>query len=184
MNKLCFVGLIAPCIFLTGCGAIIVGLLMQPGAGYSAIKDYEFPNHTKNEIRQSIVCVFKNSPEYKVPITIDANFLIHEYSSPGTPEHNRWNADSVNFHFFIVSETDSFLLWTRFSGLMDNWNEAETNYGITGVIDIMGVSINKLKWMKKGDTKFKRSDRKKSVKLFETEILPKINEYLTNPCPR
>ncbi len=179
MNKYNLVGLVVFCLLFTSC--VYIGLL-NIGVGQSAIKGYKFPNHTKNEIRQSIECLFKNHSIFKVPNTIDSNFLIHKYSSPGTPEFNRWNADSVNFHFFIVSEKDSFLLWTRFSGLMDNWDESETEFGHTGVLVIYGVSINKSGWKQKGDSEFKRSDRRKSIKLFETEILPKINEYLVKPC--
>lgn len=179
MNKVYIAFVVFFLLMFSGCAFIS---LLNIGVGQEAIEEYQFPMFTKNEIRQSIKCVFEKTPQYKVPNTIDSNFFIHSYSSPGTPEFNRWNADSINFYFYNIIETDTLILWTRFSGLMDNWNNPKTEFGLTGILVIYGVSFNELEWKQKGDKDFSRLEKKRTINLFETEILPKIKFYLSKPC--
>jgi hypothetical protein len=173
MNRILGSSILIFLLLLTSCSFL---KLLNIGVGQESVKEYKFDFCSKHQIYKSIKLMLSNNPQYNLPLNLDSNLLIHKYSSPGSELHKRWNADSVNFHFTVISEQDTFLLWTRFSGLMNNWEVPSAK------IVIYGVSINNSEWKQQGDKDFKRLERRRAINLFELEILPKINEYLINDC--
>lgn len=161
-------GFLIFCLLLT-CSGCCIRLLFFTGGGDKIIKSYALKTNTKNETNNAIKCLFINHNEYKVPDSVKPHLLIHNYSDLSTLKSQEWNADSINFHFYVKKENKEYLFWTRFRGLADNWDVTQYEYGTACIISIKGITeLNNHEYKKRV-----------AIKLFETEILPKIQEYLT-----
>jgi hypothetical protein len=100
--------------------------------------------------------------------------VIHYYSDLSYPESRRVNADTVQFHFYVkTNEGDKILYWTGFAGLEEEWLRKSTELALVGYKKNGGrMNIHE-------DFKNERAIKKDPyIKLFETEILPKIKEDL------
>jgi hypothetical protein len=182
-NKLRFLGYTTLLIFLSSCG-IIAGIFMNKFVGGTGkLKLYTYSEYTKKEFNDAVQCVYKNYSQY-IPPEKYKNTMIHFYSNLSSPESRRFNADTVQFHFYVKTITgDEILFWTAFVGLEENWNTLKYEYGISCELGLRGYEKNEEGLLIHEDFKNEKAIKKDPyIKLFETEILPKIQGYLVNPC--
>lgn len=148
--------------------------------GTGKLKLYTYDEHTKKEFNEAVQCVYKKYPKYTPPVKYK-NTMIHYYSNLGSPESRRVNADTVQFHFYVkTNEGDEILFWTGFVGLAENWNTLKYEYGASCELALIGYKKNDGILVIHEKFKNQRAIKKDiNIKIFESEILPKIQEYLT-----
>lgn len=142
--------------------------------GTGKLKLYTYEDYSKKELNNAIQCFYKKHPQY-IPPEKYKNTMIHYYSDLSDPESRRVNADTVQFHFYVkTNEGDEILYWTRLSGLQENWISKPSE------LALKGYKKNSEKLLIHEDFKNERVIKKDiNIKIFESEILPKLQEYLT-----
>ncbi|HBX49744.1 MAG TPA: hypothetical protein DEH02_01595 [Bacteroidales bacterium] len=157
-------------IFLNGCFA-----LSFVGGGTGLLKSFVFSENSKKDINTAIHCLFSKYPQYIPPDKYE-NSMIHMWPDLSTPDSRRFNADTVQFHFYIKTESGrEILFWTRFRGLEEEWLSKAPELALIGYKEKKGLQTNSDFGI------FRPIWADKNVKLFQKEILPKIEYLLKHP---
>jgi len=137
------------------------------------LKSYTYKKYSKRDVNKAITCLYQKYPEYKAPEKYKP-LMIHFFSNLNTPESRKFNADTVQFHFYIkTSSGDEVFYWTAFPGLGDDWKGKPSELGLRG------YKLNEGKLLLQKDLKKKQIRKDKYIALFETEIYSKINKFLS-----
>ena len=141
--------------------------------GTGKLKLYTYEEYSKKELNNAIQCFYKKHPQY-IPPQKYKNTMIHYYSDLSDPESRRVNADTVQVHFYVkTNEGDEILYWTVFTGLQKEWMSKSTK------LALVGYKKKSEKLLIYEDFKNERVIKKDiNIKIFESEILPKIKENL------
>ena len=161
-------------IIFNGCTSIRI----LWGNGSGSLKTYQYSQYSKKEVNNAIQCFYKAYNKYIPPEKYKTS-MIHYYPDLKSTASQKANADTVQFHFYVINENkENILYWTSFVGPAENeWLKKPTE------LALVGYEMNSKQIMDKdyGLFKFKFKSRDKNIKLFETEILPKIRYYLEHP---
>ena len=159
-------------INLTGC--FLFQLNRMVGSGTGQLTSYKY-NYSMKEVNFAIKNMFKKHPEY-IPDSRFKNSMIHYYMDLSTPESRAINADSIQFHFYLKSTSgEDILYWTRFtySDVKTDWTNIPCELSLRGFEkNFKGMNTEK------DFGTFKSVRNTEEFKLFEKEILPKIQQAL------
>ncbi len=146
---------------------LLIQAQKMTGNNTGQLKSYNY-NYQKKEVNAAMQNLFNKYPQYK-PASKYQNDMIHNYPDLSSPESREINADTVQFHFYLKTQKgEDILFWTRFDGIQKNWETKPCELALKGYDN--GDRL----YTKKNFGFFKPTWADRKIKLFEKEILPKI----------